>query len=554
MRRFTLAALLFLTWCTAALAADVRRGMVAAEHDLASRAGLEILQQGGNAVDAAVSAALAVGVVNPSSCGLGGGGFMVIFDHRSRELTALDYRETAPAAATREMFVRDGKVVPDLSLSTGLAVGVPGEVAGLFAALERHGRLPFSVVAAPAVRYAREGFAIERHLAAMIAANLQRIRERPRLAAIMLDEAGQPLRAGDVLRQPDLARTLEAIAAGGPAAFYEGAVADAIVASVRDAGGVMRRSDLDTYRPVWRQPIHGRFRGYDVYGMPPPSSGGGVLVEILNILRHDDLKALGHNSPTYLHLLAEAMQFGFADRAAYYGDPAFVRVPLRFLLAPRRATALRRRLSAALTFPPEFYGSLAGAHDHGTSHISVIDGFGNAVACTTTVNTAFGSQIVAGRTGIILNDEMDDFSAQPGVPNVYGLVGSEANAVAPGKRPLSSMAPTIVVRKGEARAVLGASGGPTIITSVLQTLLNVLVFGSNAAEAVNAPRVHHQWLPPVLAVEPGIPVSTRAALVRIGHRVNEVRDLGAVQLVLRHADGSLEGAADPRKGGEAVGW
>jgi gamma-glutamyltranspeptidase / glutathione hydrolase len=528
--------------------------MVAAEHHLAAEAGLAVLQAGGTAVDAAVATALAVGVVNPAACGVGGGGFMVVHHHGSRMVTTLDYRETAPAAATQEMFMHEGRAVPELSRATGLAVAVPGEIAGLVTALGRYGRLPFSVVAAPAIRYAREGFPIGSHLAVAIAANVERIRARPALAAILLDEKGQALAEGDILRQPRLARSLEEIAAGGAAAFYRGAIADVIVDSVRAAGGIMERADLEGYRPVWREPVHGRFRGYDVYGMAPPSSGGGVLIELLNMVRNDDLNALEHNSPTYLHLLAEAMQFGFADRATYYGDSDFVRVPLRFLLSSVRATRLRHRVSAAKTFPPDFYGSRVEDNDHGTSHISVIDADGNAVACTTTINTAFGSMIVAGETGIILNNEMDDFSAQAGVANAYGLVGSQANAVGPGKRPLSSMAPTIVTRDGKAVLVLGASGGPTIITSTLQTLLNILVFGQDAEAAVAAPRVHHQWLPATLGVESGIPQPTRVVLERLGHQITDAGTLGAVQVVRRWGDGFLEGAADPRKGGEARGW
>lgn len=554
MRHAVVAGFILLVCASGALAAQGRRGMIAADHRLAAEAGLAILQEGGSAADAAVAAALAVGVANPSGCGVGGGGFMVAFDHRSRTVTALDYRETAPAAATREMFMRKGKAVPELSLSSGLAVGVPGEVAGLLAMLERYGRLPFSAVAAPAIRYARDGFPVESHLAGMIATNVDRIRLRPGLAAILLDENGEPLREGDILRQQNLARALEQIAAGGAAAFYRGPIADAIVDSVRAAGGIMERADLERYWPVWRTPVHGRFRGYDVHSMPPPSSGGGVLIELLNMVRNDDLNALEHNSPTYLHLLAEAMQFGFADRAMYYGDPDSVHVPLPFLLSSKHAARLRHRLSAARTFPPDFYGSRAEDVDHGTSHISVVDVDGNAVACTTTINTAFGSMIVAGETGIILNNEMDDFAAQPGVPNVYGLVGSEANAVGPGKRPLSSMAPTVVTRDGEAVLVLGASGGPTIITSTLQTLLNILVFGWGAEAAVAAPRVHHQWWPATLAAEGGIPHSTRATLERVGHQITDATALGSVQVVWRREDGSLDGAADPRKGGEARGW
>ena len=554
MRPLFLALLLAFAGAPAALAASGRNGMVAAEHRLAAEAGVQILQHGGNAVDAAVATALAVGVVNPTSCGIGGGGFMLIYDHGTRRVSALDYRETAPAAASRDMFVRDGKVVPELSLHSGLAVAVPGEIAGLHAALRRFGTLPFAEVARPAIAYARDGFPIEPHLADSITRQLDLIRQQPGLAAILLHSDGSPLRAGETLRQPALADTLEQIGRAGPRAFYSGPIAEAIVDRVRSAGGVMTLADLATYRAVWRRPLTTPFAGYDFYGMPPPSSGGGVLITVLNMLRADDLLALEQNSPTYLHLLAEALQFAFADRAAYYGDPDFVRIPLRALLAPQRGHALRHRMSAATTFPPAFYGDHTLAADAGTSHLSVVDAAGNAVACTTSINTLFGSMLVAGDTGIILNDTMDDFSAQPGAPNAYRLIGSEANAIAPRKRPLSSMTPTIVTRGGQVVAVAGASGGPFIITGTLQVLLNALVFGQDAEAAVAAPRIHDQWVPPALMVESGIGDGERSALRRLGYNTIDTPGAAAVQLVVRSADGRLDGAADPRKGGAAAGW
>lgn len=548
------ATILLLLLAVPAAAASGRNGMVAAEHRLAAAAGLGILQAGGNAVDAAVATALAVGVVNPTSCGIGGGGFMMILTAAERRLEALDYRETAPAAASRDMFVRDGTAVAGLSQRDGLAVATPGEVAGLFAALRRHGRMSFAAVAAPAIALARDGFAVERHLAESIARNTDLIRARPGLAALLLRADGTPLRVGDTLRQPQLAATLERIAAHGPAGFYDGPVATAIAGSVEQSGGVLTRRDLAAYRPVWRRPLHTDFHGYAFYGMPPPSSGGGVMIEVLNMLRADDLAALEHNSATYIHLLAEALQFGFADRAAFYGDPDRVRVPIATLLAPRRGRERRQRISAPTTFSPGWYGSQTVGTDAGTSHLSVVDRDGNAVACTTSINTAFGSMVVAGDTGIILNNTMDDFSAQPGVPNAFGLIGSSANAIAPGKRPLSSMSPTIVTREGAVAAVAGGSGGPFIITGTLQALLNVLVFGYDAEAAVAAARLHHQWAPQVLLVERGIGDGERRALGRLGHRVDEAPMTAAVQLVVRAPDGTLDGAADPRKGGEAAGW
>jgi gamma-glutamyltranspeptidase / glutathione hydrolase len=554
MRAHFSALLLVLMTATPALAAGGRNGMVAAEHRLASEAGVRILQRGGNAVDAAVATALAVGVTNPTSCGIGGGGFMLIFERATQRVYALDYRESAPAAASRDMFIRDGKAVPELSLRGGLAVAVPGEIAGLFTALRRFGTLPFDVVAAPAIEYARDGFAIEPHLAKSIARNLDSIRRQPALAATFLHADGTPLDAGETLRQPALAETLQRIAREGRRAFYSGPVAGAIVDSVRAAGGVMTLGDLAAYRPVWRRPLTTEFDGYDFYGMPPPSSGGGMMITVLNVLRRDDLPALGHNSPTYLHLLSEALQFAFADRAASYGDPDFVQVPVRALLSAARGRMLRHRLSAATTFSPAYYGQHTVGADSGTSHVSVVDRTGNAVACTTSINTPFGAMLVAGETGILLNNTMDDFSALPGAPNAYGLIGSEANAIAPRKRPLSSMSPTIVTRGGQAVAVAGGSGGPFIITGTLQVLLNALVFGQDATTAVAAPRIHDQWIPDYLMVETGIGTNERWVLRRLGHHDVDAPSAAAVQLVLRDAYGQLDAAADPRKGGTAVGW
>lgn len=527
-------------------------GMVASDHALASAAGVEMLQRGGNAVDAAAATALAVGVVNPTSCGVGGGGFMLVQFARGRAI-ALDYRERAPAAATSDMFVRAGRAVPELSRSGGLAVAVPGEIAGLAHALSRWGRLPLATVLEPAIRLARDGFPIGAHLADSIARNREAIQAWPGLAALLLHPDGSPRRAGEQLHQPALAQTLEAVAAEGPRAFYRGPVAADLVAAVQAAGGILSHDDLAGYRPRERRPLRGRYRGFEVLTMPPPSSGGGVLLEMLNIVARDDLAALGHNSPTALHLLAEAMQHGFADRAEVYGDPDFVRVPLPRLLSPEYAAARRARISAVTTFPRDFYGAHAPSPDAGTSHLSVVDADGNAVACTTTVNTAFGSLVLAARSGVILNNEMDDFAAQPGMPNSYGLIGAAANAVAPGKRPLSSMTPTIVLDQGRPLLIVGASGGPMIITATLQTLLNVVDYGLDAEAAVAAPRVHHQWVPEVLVTEPGIAPATREALARRGHQLREAPALGAVQAV-RVSGGSYDGAADPRKGGTASGW
>jgi gamma-glutamyltranspeptidase/glutathione hydrolase len=541
-----------------AAAAWGAHGMVASDHRLASEAGVEMLQRGGNAVDAAVATSFAVCVLSPVSCGVGGGGFMLIYLSRERRAVALDYREVAPAAARRDMFVREGRAAPELSQRGGLAVAVPGEVAGLAAALRRYGSLPLATVMQPAIRHARDGFPIGPHLAHQIEADRAALGAHPALAGAFLHADGSPLRVGEMLTQPELARTLERIAAEGPEVFYRGDIAARLVRAVQAAGGVLSQADLAGYRPRWRRPLSGRYKGDTVIAMPPPSSGGGVLLEILGIVGDDDVQALAHNSPTYLHLLAEAMKNAFADRARFYGDPDFVPVPLSRLLAPANTAALRRRIRAATTLDHGAYGSAATSGtavpaDAGTSHLSVMDAAGNAVACTTTINTPFGAMLVPEGTGILLNNEMDDFSAQPGVPNAYGLVGTEANAVEPRKRPLSSMTPTIVTRNGVPLLAAGGSGGPLIISGTVQVMLNVLAFGLDAAAAVAAPRIHDQWVPPVLAVEPGLAAQAAPALARCGHTVKEVPAMGAIQAVRQHA-GVYEGASDPRKGGEAFGW
>lgn len=539
-------------------AAAYERAVVVSEHALASAVGADILRQGGNVVDAAVATSLAVCVLNPSSCGIGGGGFMVIYLAKEKKAVALDYRETAPQKATRDMFVRGGRVDVEASRRGGLAVAVPGEVAGLFEAVRTYGSIPLARLMQPAIRLARDGYPVGKHLASVIEQYRDAIRRSPGLAANFLRPDGTPPAEGETIRQPQLAATLQRIADEGPQAFYSGDIARAIAEAAAAAGGVIGTDDLKTYRPRWRQPIRIGYRGYEIITMPPPSSAG-VLLQVLGILRDDDLAALGHGSTAYFHLLAEAMKHAFADRARFYGDAAFADVPLGRLLSATSTSGLRARIRAGTTLAePGAYGSSpvsaspppAGA---GTSHLSVMDAEGNAVACTTTINTAFGSMVVAGDTGIILNNEMDDFSAHPGTPNAFGLIGSEANAIAPGKRPLSSMSPTIAARGGEAVLAAGGSGGPLILSGTLQVMLNALVFDRGAADAVAAPRIHHQWMPPVLAVEASVPAATRAALSEMGHQVQVVPELGAVQLARRRGR-SLEGAADPRKHGGVAGW
>ncbi len=552
-----LSCLVVLGWHTTALPASGRVAAVATEHELASQAAIEILRAGGNAVDAAAAASLVIGVVNPSSSGLGGGGFMVFYSSADARAHAIDYRESAPSAASRDMYVRGGRLDTAASRHGGLAVAVPGEAAGLALAVERFGKLPLSRVVAPAVRLAAEGFAVGRHLAEQIAAHRDEIAAQPELARVFLDAEGRPRTAGSLLERPRLADTLRRFGQEGAAPFYRGDIAGDIAAAVQAAGGIMTAADLAAYRPLERLPVVVDYRRWRVVGMPPPSSGGGVIGEALGVLAPYRLSDLGFNSATYLHLLAETLKAVFADRARYYGDSDFVRVPLARLLSVDHTAALRARLRAASAVPSSTFGQDAPPDDAGTSHISVIDGEGNAVACTTSINTAFGSFVAVPGRGIILNDTMDDFSVRPGVPNVYGLVGSEANAIAPGKRPLSSMSPTIVLEAASPRLVVGASGGPRIISATLQVMLDVLEFGFDVEHAVAAPRIHHQWLPDRLAVEPGVSEGVRASLARRGHKVVDLTHGAAVQaveLIDTKGEHLLRAASDPRKGGVAAAY
>jgi gamma-glutamyltranspeptidase/glutathione hydrolase len=527
-------------------AATGEHGVVAAEHELASEAGVEMLRQGGNAVDAAVAAQFATGVVNPSSCGIGGGGFALVYDAKKHDLDFIDFRETAPAAAKPDMYVRDGKVNSTLSLRGALAVAVPGEVRGLAEVLRRYGTLPLAKVLEPAIRYASEGFPVGLHLAVEIRANAEEIRHHPALAAIYLTDKGEPYGAGDKLVQKDLAATLTRIAGSGERAFYEGAIADAIAAEIAANGGILTVQDIHGYRTRVREPLTVRYRGLTVAGAPPPSSGGGIVLELLNVLEGFDLRAEGPTTIATLEQMARAERAAFADRARYYGDPDFVKVPMAMLLSPKHTAELRRQATSPAN-------SATLSEKGGTANTSAMDARGNAVAVTTTVNTAFGSMLVVPGTGIVLNNEMDDFSSAPGVANVYGLVGNDANAIAPRKRPLSSVSPTIVLRGKSPLLTLGGSGGPAIITATLATLVNVVDFQMPLEAAVAAPRIHHQGVPDRLFHEPRLDASLVDGLRSAGFEMKEFRSLGAVGAVMVTPQG-LVGISDPRKGGIAAGW
>ena len=533
-----------------ALAAGPPGGAVATEHPLAAAAGAEVLRAGGSVVDAAIAAAAAICVVHPSSCGIGGGGFALVHRADGSDF-ALDYREQAPAAARPDRFAPNGHPEPALLRTGGLAVGVPGEAAGIAALHRRFGRLPLVRVLDPAIRLARDGFSLDAtpHLRREIERSSGLLAADPGLKSIFLAPDGSLPGTGFRVVQADLARTLASVARHGAQAFQQGPLPEAIARTVQARGGVLSTADLAGYRPIWRKPLHGTFRGRRIVTFPPPGSGG-VVLEVLGLLGRDDLPALEPGSATTLHLLAAAMAQAFADRARWYGDPAFASVPVEGLLAPPRLRAIRQGLSAVRVPTPR----ATLTPDAGTANVSVVDGEGNAAAITTTINTAFGAGILVPGTGIILNNELDDFALAPGVPNVYGLVGSEANALAPGKRPQSSMAPTIVLAGTRPELVVGGSGGPLIISSVAQVVIDVVAYGWDLTDAVRAPRVHDQGVPPMLAVEAGVDPVARAALGRLGHRIIEQPGLGAASAVGLRADGTPVAAGDLRKdgGGEVV--
>lgn len=526
--------------------------MVSSQEARATRIGVDVLKRGGNAVDAAVAVGFALAVTLPRAGNLGGGGFMLVHLAARNETIAIDYRETAPAAATREMFLdADGRADPRKSRDTGLSVGVPGTVAGLAHAHARYGsgNMTWAELIAPAIRLAREGIAVEDDLADSLPRARYRLAPWPSSAKIFLTAEGGDLAPGDTLVQADLAETLTGIARGGPSAFYTGATAERLVAAIAAAGGIMTLDDLARYRAIERPPVRGTYRGYEIASMPPPSSGGVHIVQILNILEGYDMKAAGRGAAG-MHLMIEAMKLAYADRAEHLGDPDFVKVPVRGLVSKRYADALRLAIDPDRARPAtEIKAGRPAAHESDqTTHYSVVDRDGNAVSNTYTLNFSYGLGLVAEGTGVLLNNELDDFAAKPGFPNAFGLIGGDANAPAPGKRPLSSMSPTIVLKDGKPFLVTGSPGGSRIITTVLQVIQNVVEQGLNLAEAVQAPRIHHQWLPDEVFAERGISPDTVAALQARGHRVRIGNTSGSANSIMIVHDG-LAGASDLRQRG-----
>lgn len=533
-----------------------KHGMVATEQALASQVGLDILKQGGNAVDAAVAVGFALAVVLPNAGNLGGGGFMVLHDGETGQNVALDFREMAAARAHRDMYLdAQGKVIDGKSLFTHDAVGVPGTVAGMVHALNKWGSMPLAKVIAPAIKLADQGFVVSEVLASTFVEEKDTLGKWPASRAIFFKQ-GEPLKAGDKLVQKDLANSLRQISKSGAAAFYQGDIGKKISKEMAKHGGAITLQDLKDYKVVERKPILGNYRGYQVVTMPPPSSGGIHLVQILNMLEHYPIKDYGVNSANTIHVMAESMKLAYADRAEYLGDPDFVKIPVTGLISKGYADSLVKGIQMNQARPAAQIkpGQPQPYESDQTTHFSVMDKTGDAVAVTYTLNLNFGTGIVAEGTGILLNNEMDDFSVKPGVPNAFGLVGGSANAIAPKKRPLSSMTPTIVLKNDKPWLVTGSPGGARIITTVLQSIVNTIDHGMNPAEAIVTPRVHHQWLPDELRIEDGISPDTIALLQQKGHKVALKAPMGRVQIIQADESG-FYGYSDPRNpDGKTLGY
>jgi len=534
-----------------------RNGMVVCQNFVASQVGVEVLWDGGNAVDAAVATAFALAVTHPGAGNIGGGGFL-LYRPPSGEAVAYDFRETAPAGASPTMFLKDGAYDADLHHNSHLSVGVPGTVAGLHMAWKAHGKLPWRRLVAPAVTLARDGIMVTDGLARSLKEVLPEMKKYAASVA-QFSRSGVAYEMGDILKQPELARTLERIADRGPAGFYEGETAALIEKEMKAGGGLITRADLAAYRAIRREPLRGTYRGYDVFSMPAPSSGGTALIEMLNVLEGYDLKQQGFHSAAGVHLVAEAMRRAFADRARYLGDPAFnpgLAATVERLVSKEYAQELRRTIRpdrASVSSPSSFTWPAEGSQ---TTHLSVVDDARGAVSLTYTLEDNYGSKIVVPGGGFLLNNEMGDFNAGPGLTDDKGLIGTEANLAAPGKRMLSSMTPTILARDGKLFLVVGSLGARTIINTVLLTILNVVDFGMNVQQAIDAPRFHHQWLPDRIQHERfGLSPDTIALLRAKGHDLREVDSQGVAQGVLYDAkENVLEGGTDRRvPDGAAIG-
>lgn len=531
-----------------------RKGMVVSQDIHASNAGLEALKLGGNAVDAAVATGFALAVTHPQAGNLGGGGFMLVYLASENKTIAIDYREMAPAAASRDMFLgADGNVNNRLARFSLKSSGVPGTVMGLVEAQAKYGTLPLATVMAPAIKLAEEGFPVTWALSGSLGRYKERLGQDDASLKKFFKADGSNYQQGEILIQPDLAKTLKEVSAKGTAGFYEGWVADRIVDAMQTGGGLITHADLKNYVVKEREAIEGTYRDYKVVSMPPPSSGGVHVIQMLNVLEGWDMKSLGHNSADYLHRLTESMKYAYADRSKYLGDPDFFNVPVTALTSKDYAATIRDRINLEAATPSTEIAPAPSLPDESkdTTHFSTMDAAGNMVANTYTLNFSYGNGRTVAGAGFLLNNEMDDFSAKPGTPNGFGLIGAEANAIEAGKRPLSSMTPVLLFKNGQPFMTTGSPGGSTIITVVLQTVLNVMEFDMNAATATARPRIHHQWYPDRLAMEPGHSIDTQRKLIEMGHQMLTGRDriLGATMTIIRRPNGIMAGAADPRRPG-----
>lgn len=526
-----------------------KKGMVATQHDEATKAGLEILKQGGNAIDASVAVGFALAVVLPRAGNLGGGGFMIVYNAEDKTTSAINYREMAPSAAHRDLYLDDNKDVDFERYNASYqSVGVPGTVAGMVLALEKYGTMSLEQVLQPAIRLAEEGFTVTYDLEEVLKTYEDRLRKWPESERIFFKGKTGYYEAGDILKQPDLAWSLKQIAKHGSKAFYGGSVGKRISKDMAANDGLITNKDLKNYKAVVMEPQWGTYRGYEIATMPPPSSGGIHLIQMLNILEGFPLNYLGHNSAETIHLMTESMKYAYADRSKFLGDPDFWEVPDKGLTSREYAEELRNKIKRLQTTPS---GEIAPGNpmdyeSNETTHYSVIDAQGNVVSNTYTLNFSFGTGIVAKGTGILLNNEMGDFSAKPGVPNAFGLLGGEANSIEAGKRPLSSMTPTIIFKDKEPYLITGSPGGSRIITTVLQIILNVIDHKMNIADATHAPRIHHQWYPDILFLENGISIDTQMKLIAKSHKIKKRNAMGSTQSIMK-VNGRIHGASDPRR-------
>lgn len=534
---------------------EAKNGMVVTSHTLATKVALDVLKKGGNAIDAAVTAGFALAVTQPRSGNIGGGGFMLVSSEKKKEVVAIDYRETAPDAATRDMFLGpDGNVDKQLSRFSRSSAGVPGTVAGLALALEKYGTISLADSLAPAIKLAEEGFVVTPRFSKGVKSKEKRLFKFEAGKKKFLKPDGNFYEPGDLYVQHELAETLKRIAQNGTKGFYEGETADLIVAEMQRGNGLIALDDLKNYHPQIRKPVQGTYRGYEIYSMSPPSSGGAHIVQMLNVLERYPISNLGHNSAKTIHLMAESMKRAYADRSKYLGDSDFVDVPLAGITSKEYAAVQRAEIDPnfATNSKDVLPGDPVGYESNETTHFSIVDKFGNAVSNTYTINFSYGSGIVVDGAGFLLNNEMDDFSSKPGVPNAYGLIGGEANKIESKKRMLSSMSPTIVIKDGKNFLVAGSPGGSRIITTTLQVIMNVIDHNLNVQAAVNAPRIHHQWLPDEIRIEEGISPDTVRLLQGMGHTVSKKKSMGAIQSIMIGDDGTIYGGADPRRSTSAA--